>query len=188
MNHLKEIPSPPEKPPRRYAQGLKLPAYRFIPGVHPHPIKDPLGHSHQKPHLPAWTLVLNPSSYSTHLGYLYGIDLFNQRYWWECHELFEGIWKATNSTDTKNALQSLIQIAAILLNTWIGRNKEKAVLNLFQSVEEKTKGLPTPYLGISFSNLIKETRAWVNAVNKKELDKSSLNEKIPCIILERMES
>jgi len=46
-------------------------------------------------------------------SYLYGIDLFNLGYWWECHEILEGLWHAAGrETATAHALQAVIQCAA----------------------------------------------------------------------------
>ena len=45
--------------------------------------------------------------------YLYAIDLYNFAYWWESHEIFEGLWHACGRrTQAGNFFQALIQLAA----------------------------------------------------------------------------
>ena len=33
--------------------------------------------------------------------YLYAIDLYNYAYWWECHEVLEGLWRAGQTTEAR---------------------------------------------------------------------------------------
>ena len=110
-----ELPDPGERCAPRYSQRA-LPAYRYVPGVHPHPNRDPLGHSY----LP--TLQLNrhvpwdPEEWWTLDDWLYGVDLFNRFYFWEAHEAWEGLWAAVErDTPLALMLQGLIQVAAALL-------------------------------------------------------------------------
>ena len=78
----------------RMLPGARLPHYTFIPGTEtPHPIRDPRGHSHNKkgPPPPA----LKPDTWSESRNYLFGIDLFNIGYYWEAHEEWERLWRAS---------------------------------------------------------------------------------------------
>jgi hypothetical protein len=88
-----------------------LPVYRHMPGFTPHPTRDPDGHSYGQPEpvLPD----LNHSDWRECEHYLYGIDLFNEGYWWECHEVLEGLWHAAGiGTPAAHVLQAVIQCAA----------------------------------------------------------------------------
>lgn len=91
-----------------------FPRYRYIPGRAPHPTRDPDGHSHG--HGPAPLETFAAEDWPTCVEYLYGIDLFNHRYWWEAHEALEQCWVAAGrTTETGLFLQGLIQIAVACL-------------------------------------------------------------------------
>jgi len=91
-----------------------FPGYRYIPGRTPHPVRDPDGHSHG--HIPAPLEKFTGEDWATCEEYLYGIDLFNHRYWWEAHEALEQCWVAAGrTTATGLFLQGLIQIAVACL-------------------------------------------------------------------------
>ena len=90
-----------------------FPPYRHIPGVTPHPIRDPRGHSygieevHDAEPLP-------PELWQQNEDYLYGVDLYNFAYWWEAHEAWEGLWHQAEDT-YRLFLQGLIQISAAFI-------------------------------------------------------------------------
>ena len=117
---LTDIPDPGDRGVRRYSQ-RPLPAYRYVPGLHPHPIRDPRGHSYQpvltlNRHAP-WTA----DEWRTLDDWLYGVDLFNRFYFWEAHEAWEGLWAVAAHDSTPSLLlQGLIQIAAALLKAHMG--------------------------------------------------------------------
>ena len=53
--------------------------------------------------------------------YLYGIDLYNYAYWWECHEVLERLWHAAGrKTEQANFFRALIQLAAANLKHFLG--------------------------------------------------------------------
>jgi len=109
------LPDPPADRAKRYSK-RPLPSYRYVPGVHPHPVRDPTGHSYDPhPRLathPSWT----PDEWRRLDAWRYGIDLFNEFYFWEAHEAWEGLWASTErETAPSLLLQGLIQIAAALL-------------------------------------------------------------------------
>jgi predicted metal-dependent hydrolase len=94
----------------------EFPPYRFVPGATPHPFKQPggyaLGHVATPPeYLPAEAWRENPA-------FLRGCDFFNRGWWWEAHEVWEGLWHVCRERDEDQAalLQSLIQLAAAALN------------------------------------------------------------------------
>ena len=91
-----------------------FPRYRYIPGRSPHPVRDPDGHSFG--HGPAPLEAFAAEDWPSCVEYLYGIDLFNNRYWWEAHESLEQCWVAAGrTTETGLFLQGLIQIAVACL-------------------------------------------------------------------------
>jgi hypothetical protein len=116
MPALSPIPDPPHLHTLPwYGKARALPKYRFVPGLHPHPIRDPNGHSHRAvraPIHPFWT----PDQWKSLEAYLRGVDLFNRFYFWEAHEVWEGLWKShPTQTDPARFIQGLINTAASLL-------------------------------------------------------------------------
>ncbi|MEW6749902.1 MAG: DUF309 domain-containing protein [Candidatus Latescibacterota bacterium] len=106
----------------RYAPGLVLPPYRHVPGITPHPRSDPLGHSygHQQPAAGP----LTPDNWRSHQAYLYGVDLYNQAFWWEAHEWWEATWRTeAPGAVTGLFLPGLIQIAAALIKWHQGNRR-----------------------------------------------------------------
>ena len=96
-------------PPRLTA--LPLPSYAYVPGRNPHPIRHPAGHRYGLP-TPTYS-ALDPQHWAASEPYLYGIDLFNHGYYWEAHEVWEGLWRAHAHTEPIALfLQALIALAA----------------------------------------------------------------------------
>src|SRR5207249_7363028 len=81
-----------------------LPGYAFIPGTNPHPRRDPHGHSYGVPDpKPA---PFEPDQWRGSDEYRFAVDLFNFGYWWECHEVLEGFWRAVGpKTEQGSAFQ-----------------------------------------------------------------------------------
>ena len=108
--------------PPRYTS-LPLPDYRHVPGETPHPTRDPAGHSFGR--RPVWADALkdlNAVAAGSCQALLYGIDLFNAGYWWECHEVLEALWLAAGiGTPAGHVLQAVIQCAASQLETRTGQ-------------------------------------------------------------------
>jgi len=128
MPAIADIPAPPTSAPRYTSR--PFPAYRYVPGLHPHPTRDPRGHSYEpNPRLhrhAAW----QSDQWRTLDDWLYGVDLFNAHFFWEAHEAWEGLW-AVAARDSAPALllQGLIQIAAALLKNHMGVIAGVAVLS-----------------------------------------------------------
>lgn len=111
-------PLPPDPGWPRYTSRA-LPRYRFVPGLNPHPHRDPDGHSYGEPveaH-PAWS----PERWRSLDCWLYGIDLYNFAYWWEAHEVLERLWHAAGRTSPPaRFVQGIIHISAANLNLYRG--------------------------------------------------------------------
>ena len=82
----------------RYCPERSLPPYSYVPGLSPHPVSDPLGHSFGVYAPPAEPL--DESSYAGNAIYLYAIDLFNHGFYWEAHEAWEALWHAAGRHGT----------------------------------------------------------------------------------------
>ncbi len=94
--------------PARLAS-LPFPCYAFVPGMHPHPISDPRGHS--------WGSSddsLDPAdAVGCHNVYCWAVDLFNHGYVWEAHEAWESLWIAAGRVGpAATFLKGLIKLAA----------------------------------------------------------------------------
>jgi hypothetical protein len=98
-----------------------FPPYRFVPGLYPHPRRDPRGHSYAEERVDRGATAFDPSRWIESAEWLFGVDLFNAFYFWEAHESWEGPW-ASLPRDDANALvlQGLIQVAAALLKVHLG--------------------------------------------------------------------
>ncbi len=107
------------QPPPRYCK-RPLPAYRHRPGRTPHPVLDPKGHLYGLPE--AAVEPFDARRWNDSEAYLFGVDLWNQGYFWEAHEAWEGIWKETPSdSPARLFLQGMIQLAAALLQREMGK-------------------------------------------------------------------
>ena len=150
-------PRPAARDLPRYSD-LPFPPYRFVPGLNPHPVVDPGGHSFgRRPETPApWS----PDEWRTLSEYLYGIDLFNHAYWWECHEILEGLWHAAGRRgEAARFVKALIHLAAGNLNRHRGklagarRQAQKALALL-----EERRGRGPVYMGIDVDELARLVR------------------------------
>lgn len=101
------IPAPDPAPARLVNDDL--PAVRYLPGASAHP-----GHAAPLPIQEAFVA---------------GIDRYNQRYYWEAHELWETAWRAVRADDAlASLLQGLIQLAAAVVTHHLGRSASGARL------------------------------------------------------------
>jgi hypothetical protein len=96
---------------RRYLPDKELPPYAFVPGRGlPHPIADPAGHLFG---VKAVVERIDPMRWQKCRSYLWGVDLFNNGFYWEAHEAWEGIWRSYDRSETPALfLQGLIKFAA----------------------------------------------------------------------------
>ncbi|MGH7563985.1 MAG: DUF309 domain-containing protein [Gemmatimonadota bacterium] len=111
---LIQEPSPPDPSWPRYSS-RSVPSYRFVPGLNPHPHRDPAGHSYGEPvsALAPWS----PEGWRSLEPWLYGVDLYNFAYWWEAHEVLEQLWHAAGRTSPHaRFVQGIIHVSAANLN------------------------------------------------------------------------
>ena len=161
---------PPTDSISRYSS-RPFPVYRYVPGVHPHPTRDPAGHSYEPQpklnrHAP-WRL----EDWRSLDDWLYGIDLFNARYFWEAHEAWEGLW-AARQRDSEPALlmQGLIQIAAALLK--IHLRSPAGVFILSSEGIDKLEGVARQWLqpmGLDLPAVIAAFRAYFEPLERDQL-------------------
>ena len=97
------------------------------------------------------------TQWQTSEEYLFGIDLYNYAYWWECHEIFEGLWHAVgHHTEQGNFFQALIQFAAANLKRFTGNHR--AAGNLGTNGIVRLQKIPTLYMGVDVARLTQDFR------------------------------
>lgn len=147
-------PIPPDPRWPRYST-RPFPPYRFIPGLAPHPRRDPRGHSFGRPEPDPPSVA--PERWSQSEWYRYGVDLFNFAYWWECHEAFEACWHAAGrQTEQGRFFRALIQVAAASIKRFTG--SRQAEENLMRAALSRFRGLPRSYMGMDVEAFAGEVR------------------------------
>ena len=153
----KRVPIPAPTAPATLRSNVPLPAYRYVPGLNPHPFRHEGGHMYvdgSPPPTPPWTPTKN---WHTDPTALYAADLFDNRYYWEAHEAWDCMWHGAlaNSTDHK-VLQSLIQVAASILQHHMGSaNGHRSLLN--RSVSRLRDASIHCHHGIDMDHLFEQT-------------------------------
>lgn len=105
----------------RYCPARPLPAYAYLPGMTPHPVRDPRGHSYGRLAGRRGLPSPAPASWARAPEWRYGVDCFNAGFFWEAHESWETLWGcAVRDSAPARLLQGLIQIAAALLKIRLG--------------------------------------------------------------------
>ena len=97
-----------------------LPPYTHIPGVTPHPLRDPAGHSYREPKSLGQILEHSPSDVDltwenlpSQPEFQWAVKLFNAGYYWEAHEAWESLWHLAGRTGwLADYLKGLIKLAA----------------------------------------------------------------------------
>jgi uncharacterized protein len=89
-----------------------LPPYSYVPGgPWPHPISSPQGHSFGQVTSKVARSCDNEEASSPQ--FLRGIALFNAGYYWEAHEVWEGLWHAYGRKGVRaDVIKALIKLAA----------------------------------------------------------------------------
>ena len=145
-------------PPPRFAPDAAFPPYTFVPGRTPHPVRDPAGHLFgQTLDVPP---PLDPERWLECRAYLHGIDLFNHGYYWEAHEVWEGLWRAAGRTGTTaDFLKGLIKLAAAGVKVRQGQPRGIAshaagAADLFSDIARPLGDEGAVYLGLRLRDLI----------------------------------
>lgn len=142
-------PRAPDPHRTRYSS-RPFPSYRYVPGKSPHPRRHPAGHSYGQPEPTAERL--RPGEWQQSADYLYGIDLYNFAYWWECHEVFEAFWHAAGrQTEQGRFFQALIQLAAA--NVKLAQGNVPAMRNLLRHGLARLQCFPQSYMGLDVEGL-----------------------------------
>ena len=143
-----------------YGADRALPAYRFVPGLHPHPTRSHEGHSYGRlvpdAH-PPWA----PEQWPALQPYLRGVDLFNRWYFWEAHEAWEPLWRA-HPPDSESArfIQGLIGVAAALLKLHV--REVTAAQKLWQGAADRLSVFRgTVWMGLDVGRLLDDLERYL---------------------------
>lgn len=109
MSTTATLTSPPAP---RLLPTAELPAYTYVPGSGvPHPIRDPRGHSYNRKNRSVRPLV--SEAWAENRTYLLAVDYFNTGYYWEAHEEWERLWRASGpDTTVGRFLKGLVKLSA----------------------------------------------------------------------------
>jgi len=157
---LADHPIPPDPRWPRYQPATPFPPYRYVPGRSPHPRRHPHGHLFGKPepHVPPF----EPDDWATNAVYLHGVDLYNFAYWWECHEVLEGLWNtAGRASEPGQFLQAIIQAAAGHLKAFVGH--EAGSRRLWGEARRRLAPARDRYMGV-------DVRAFERALKRHAAD------------------
>lgn len=141
----------------RYTQ-TSFPPYAFVPGEHPHPTRDPRGHSYSEEG-EASVESVEPADWRGSADYLYGVDLYNAGYLWEAHEAWEGLWHVSKHDAVQaQFIQGLIQCAAGCLKIRMGQ--KRGMNKLFEQGVGRLHGVMREvgdqYMGVSITGFTGE--------------------------------
>ncbi len=148
----------------RYCPERDFPPYAFLPGRHPHPTRDPHGHSHGLEEGAAD--YLPPERWRENADYLWGVDLYNHGYLWEAHEAWEGLWHAAKHDELQaSLLQGLIQCAAACLKIPMKqpRGLERLCALGTEKLERVARGAGGPYMGLDLEAFVAGMRAFAGS-------------------------
>ncbi len=91
-----------------------------------------------------------------------GVALFNAGLYFECHEMLEGVWKATAGPD-KSLYHGIVQIAAAFYH-YEKRNRHGARTLLAKGLQ-KLAGYPDRHLGVDLEAFRQTLQPWAEHLN-----------------------
>lgn len=102
-----------ERALQRLSVNRQWPPYTHIPGVTPHPINDPRGHSFGVQHTERTVTAGSLEDLCQEPECQRGLALFDRGYYWEAHEEWEALWQALGRTGPRaDFIKGLIKLAA----------------------------------------------------------------------------
>jgi len=104
-----------------------------------------------------------PAKYASEETQLFheGLALFNERDWFEAHEVWEDIWHMATGV-RKQFYQGLIQCAVTIEH--IRRGNPRGVRSVWTTAQEKFVDVPEQYMGVNVAGLLDDMRRFVQPV------------------------
>mgnify|MGYP001976217564 CR=1 FL=1 len=152
------IPTPIPAPPRRVSK--TLPPYRYVPGLNPHPFRNPNGHMYTDGTAPDHAVWMPTDDWENDATLRYAADLFDHRFFWEAHEEWESVWHCCPLEGIdRPVLQSLIQLAASILQHHMGQRRSQTLL--FERARRRmVEHQIVRHKGIAIADLLSATEAF----------------------------
>lgn len=95
----------------------------------------------------------------------HGIECFNRREFFECHEVLEELWLA-ETPEEKPFYQGLIQVASAFHH--FRRGNLRGARSLLERGSEKLRGYPSPYHGVNLASLLAALVPWQEHFNQQQ--------------------
>ena len=138
----------------------RLPVYPYVPGFNMHPDKN-RGIKHI-PDLPDIAVKFSSKNWHKSMRYLYAVDLFNNKYFWEVHEVLERLWLETGKDSPEGIfLKGLIQLAVALLKKIAGN--KRGLIRLTEKAIPKINTQKGVYLGVDIDSFIRQYSLFIEA-------------------------
>jgi uncharacterized protein len=115
--------------------------------------------------------------------YAEGWQLFNQREFWEAHEVWERVWKRREE-ESRIFFQGIIQLAAAY-HLLIAKKRYGGTVRNFKKAEEKLMLFPSFFLRVDVSLLlsaIQEARTEIQNIGELQLERFN-TDLIPTMVL-----
>jgi predicted metal-dependent hydrolase len=90
-----------------------------------------------------------------------GIELFNAGRFFDCHEVWEEVWKRASGAE-KLFYQGMIQAAVAILHA--ERGNPRGALSTWDKARAKLEPLPAEHMGIALGELREATAAFIAAM------------------------
>ncbi len=156
------IPPPEPGSPRRLTE-RPLPSYRYVPGLQPHPFRHPDGHLYTDGSAPEEVVWRADLPWREDPDWLWGCELFDQRFYWEAHEAWEALWhQVPRGGQSSELLQGLIQAAAFVLKQHMGHTAgaKRLLARASSRLERVAKGPPEVHRGLDLDAVIAQLHAF----------------------------
>jgi len=101
--------------------------------------------------------------HEAHDSWAEGIELFNTGRFFDCHEVWEEVWKRSSGAE-KLFYQGMIQAAVAILHAQ--RGNPRGARSTWGKARAKLEPLPAEHMGIALADLRDAVDAFVNAANE----------------------
>ncbi|MFZ1119833.1 MAG: DUF309 domain-containing protein [Candidatus Binataceae bacterium] len=92
-----------------------------------------------------------------------GVELFNAGRFFDCHEVWEEVWKRASGAE-KLFYQGMIQAAVAILHAQ--RGNPRGARSTWDKARAKLEPLPAEHMGIALAELRDAVDAFIEAANK----------------------
>ena len=106
---------------------------------------------------------LPPEAWRNNTAWLRGVDLYNARYFWEAHEIWEALWHAEGRRgDLAQMLKAFIQVAAAHLKCEEKRGRVAELLwkRALASLEEIATRHRPRFMGCDLESFVTSARSY----------------------------